>query len=151
MILDRIENYSLYSGLGNNIKKGFDFLAKTDLSKFEAGKYPVDGENMFLLINEYETKSKAECKLESHQKYIDIQLMLEGSEVMGYVAKNEQQPTENFLAEKDLLFYNEPATFFEVKQGEFALFFPTDLHQPGISVSTNQKVKKAVLKIKSKE
>lgn len=148
MILDRIENYSLYSGLGNNIKKGFDFLVKTDLSKLEAGKHPVDGDNMFLLVNEYETKSIAECKLESHQKYIDIQLMLEGSEVMGYVAKNQQQPTENLLAEKDVLFYNEPATFFEVKQGEFALFFPTDLHQPGILSNTKSKVKKAVLKIK---
>lgn len=151
MILDRIENYSLYSGLGINIKKGFDFLAKTDFAELNAGKYPVDGENMYLLINEYETKCSTECKLESHQKYIDIQLMIEGCELIGYVAKNKQQPTENFIDANDVMFYNEPATFFEVKQGEFTLFFPTDLHQPGIISGTKNKVKKAVLKIKVEE
>jgi YhcH/YjgK/YiaL family protein len=148
MILDRLENAGLYKSLGDNIKEGFDFLVKTDLTTMNAGKYTIDGDRFFLLINEYETKPETECKLESHIKYIDIQLMIERAEKMGYVAKTNQQPIENFINEKDVMFYNEDATFFHVKPGEFALFFPTDLHQPGIISGEKMKVKKAVLKIK---
>ena len=148
MILDRLVNSGLYNSLAENIKEGFDFLVKTDLTTMDAGKYPIDGERIFLLINEYETKPENQCKLESHIKYIDIQLMIDGTERMGYVAKNNQQPTENLIDEKDVMFYNEKATFFDVKPGEFALFFPTDLHQPGIISGEKMKIKKAVLKIK---
>lgn len=149
MILDRLENAGLYKSLGENINEGFDYLIKNDITTMEPGKYPIDGDRFFLLINEYETKPETECKLESHIKYIDIQLMIEGAERMGYVAKTNQQPTENFLEEKDVMFYREKATFFDVKPGEFALFFPTDLHQPGIISGEKMKVKKAVLKIKA--
>ncbi len=56
MIVDQIENKDLYSNLNPNIKKALDYLAETDFSETEAGKYEIDGENIFALVSEYKTK-----------------------------------------------------------------------------------------------
>ena len=84
MIIDKLSNTHLYSGFGERINKAFTYLKETDFSNMEIGKHEIDGENIFALVNEYNTKDESEGKLEAHKKYIDVQFVAKGSELMGY-------------------------------------------------------------------
>lgn len=147
MVLDQLNNAHLYHGLSPRIKKGLEYIATTDFSKKAAGKYELEGQLIFVMVNEYETKPSEACKLEAHLKYIDIQLMLTGEEQVGYTMKTNQVPTEEYNTEKDVMFFSEQVCYFKFYTGQFAIFFPTDLHQPGISLKRTKGVRKVVVKV----
>jgi beta-galactosidase beta subunit len=84
MILDRIENAYLYAGLNAGFAKAFEVLTDPKLSQKKDGKYAIDGENIYYIIQRYTTKPFSESKLEAHRKYIDIQFLLAGTELIGY-------------------------------------------------------------------
>lgn len=132
------------------LRKGLEYLAKTDFSAMEIGRQEID-DNMYALIQEYETQPKADRKAERHEKYIDIQYVHSGEEQIGfalYSPANEVQ--EDKLAEKDAIFYktvkNEIALVMPA--GSYAIFFPADVHRPCCSSGQAGKVRKVVLKIK---
>lgn len=68
MVIDKIENHKLYVGLSEKIAKAFNYINKTDLSQTVSGKYEIDGNNIFALVQEYDTKDENDCKLEGHIK-----------------------------------------------------------------------------------
>jgi YhcH/YjgK/YiaL family protein len=147
MVTDKIENASIYFGLNERLKRGLEYLAKTDFSKLENGKHVIDGEFLFALVSEYNSKPVEMCKLESHLKYIDIQYVVEGHEQIGYVAKADQIPTEAYLVEKDVMFFNEKVSTFTMGKGQFAIFYPSDLHQPCRVDGEVAAIRKVVLKV----
>jgi len=67
MIIDKIENIELYFHLGKRIKQALTFISETDFNKFEKGKYIIDGDNLYVLVNEYKTKNISECFWEVHK------------------------------------------------------------------------------------
>jgi YhcH/YjgK/YiaL family protein len=148
MILDAITNIERYRSLSLNMSKAIDFIIAGNTINQPAGKIEIDGENVFLLMNEYETKVQADCKTESHRKYIDIQWMIAGTEKVGFSFLDNQEITESYNHEKDYTFYNAQIDYFELKQGWFAIFFPTDLHCPSIAFQHPMKIRKAVFKVK---
>lgn len=147
MVLDKIENYKLYENINDRITKAFEYLNKTDLVQLESGKYEIDGENIFALVQEYNTKSMEEGRPESHFKYIDIQYIISGIECIGVNTLTNQIPTEIYR-DKDVAFYACESTLLRLNQGMFAIFFPDDLHMPGIKFTQISKVKKVVIKVK---
>ncbi len=148
MILDSIANIERYRSLSLNISKAIDYILSGKAENLPAGKTEIDGDEVFLLMNEYETKDQTECKTESHRIYIDIQWMIAGSEKVGFSFLDNQKATESYNPEKDYTFYEASLDYFELKQGCFAIFFPTDLHCPSIAIHTPMKIRKAVLKVK---
>jgi len=148
MILDKIENAGLYSGITENLKKGFDFLKNTNLSALEDGKYEIDGKNVFALVSEYESKKPEECRMESHQTYIDIQYLVSGREAIGFATLNEQIVTSAYNPEKDIVFFEGETTPLILEAKMFAVFFPQDVHRPGMLINGPEKVKKVVVKVK---
>ncbi len=98
------------------------------------------------MISEYETKTESEGKLEAHRKYIDVQYVIEGEELMGYAPLGNQQILEPYKEENDIIFYTVEKSFTKVSAGMFAIFFPTDVHMPGICVEKMSAVKKLVIK-----
>jgi YhcH/YjgK/YiaL family protein len=148
MIIDKIENSHLYNGLGKRIEKAFEYITQTDLKELQSGKYEIDGDNIFALINEYQTKAVSEGRLEAHRKYIDIQYVIEGEELMGYSTLGNQQILEPYKEENDIIFYIGEKSFTKVSKGMFAIFFPTDVHMPGIRAEKESSVKKLVIKAK---
>lgn len=148
MIIDKLSNANLYSSLGERISKAFAYLKQTDFTKTELGKYEIDGDNIFALVNEYKTKDASEGKLETHRRYIDVQFVAKGSELMGYAPFNSQQITDYYNEQNDITFFNGEKSFIKVDEGMFAIFFPTDLHMPGIKVHKSEYVKKVVIKVK---
>ncbi|HEX8461835.1 MAG TPA: YhcH/YjgK/YiaL family protein, partial [Segetibacter sp.] len=83
MIADVIENAGLYEGLNSKFIKAFDYLRKTDFASVEKGKYTIDGDEIFAIVNQFETKDKSECEVEAHKKHIDIQYVVRGTELFG--------------------------------------------------------------------
>ena len=146
MILDTIENYGLYNAINNRIAKGFDFLRTTDLDAIPSGKHDIDGDTIFALVQEYKTKPLNECKLESHKKYIDIQYVIRGEEMMGVTTHNNQKVLE-VNEEKDYTFYEGTTSLVRVSKGMFTIFFPDDLHQPCVQTESAAEVKKVVIKV----
>lgn len=148
MIIDKIENAHLYKGLGNRIQKAFEYINKTDLINIKPGKYEIDGENIFALINEYKTKPESEGKLEAHRKYIDVQYVISGEELIGYTPLGNQIILEPYKEENDVEFFKGEKSFTKVSEGMFAIFFPEDVHMPWIITGKISFVKKLVIKVR---
>jgi YhcH/YjgK/YiaL family protein len=148
MIIDKIENAKLYYNLSERIKKSFDYIMQTDLKNLQPSKHEIDGKNIFALVSEYETKLESEGKLEAHRKYIDVQYVIEGEELMGYVPLGNQNILEPYKKENDIIFFKGDKSFTKVSAGMFAIFFPTDVHMPGICVERKSAVKKLVIKVR---
>jgi YhcH/YjgK/YiaL family protein len=146
MILDTLANCHLYLSINERIAKGFDYLRTTDLDSLPCGKHDIDGDTIFALVQEYQTKPIAECKLESHKKYIDIQYVIRGEEMIGITTQNNQTILEQNL-EKDYTFYEGTTSLIRVSKGMFTIFFPDDLHQPCVQTETVLEVKKVVIKV----
>lgn len=149
MVVDKIENADIYSGIHKKFKLAFDFLKNTDFSKLSPGKYEVDGEEVFALVNEYETKEVDDStQLEAHKEYIDIQFMSSGSEKIGVAIKFDQLPVKEYNKKDDYHLFNENYNFISLKKGMFGIFYPDDLHLPGVKNETIELVKKVVVKVK---
>ena len=146
MIIDKIENYSRYANLTERLTKGFDFIKNTDWGKIESGTYEIENKAVFAIVQEYDTKEIKDCVLEGHTKYIDIQYVIEGAELMGITTKKDQKEVENNV-EKDYTFYEGETSFFKVEAGMFTVFFPDDLHMPCVQDGKSARVKKVVVKV----
>ena len=148
MILDQIENSALYSGMSENLKKGFDFLKNSDLANLAPGKYEIDGQEVFALVSEYQSKEHQDCRLEAHHTYTDIQYIVSGKEFIGFATLNNQEVLTPFNPEKDIVFYTGEATPLFLEAGMFAVFFPQDVHRPCMQIDGPENVKKVVVKLK---
>ena len=148
MIVDNIENAKRYYGVNSGIKEGFDFLTNNDLASIEDGKHIINGDKIFAIVSTYNSKELKSSQPEAHNRYIDIQYIVAGSEMMGY-KKREARSTisKEYNEENDILFYDEEATMIPFNIGDFFILFPQDLHQPGIINNEQCKVKKVVIKI----
>ncbi|WP_337865246.1 YhcH/YjgK/YiaL family protein [Ignavibacterium sp.] len=150
MIIDHIENRNLYLDLNSDIKRALDFLYLTDFSEVENGKYEIDRSNIFALVSEYKTKDLSQGKPESHKNYIDVQYVFSGKEFIGYAPLANQKIVEPYNESSDITFYDCEQSLCFIEKQMFAVFFPTDIHMPGIRVTNPEVVKKVVIKVKVK-
>lgn len=148
MILDKIKNFSEYFQNDSPFIKGYKFITEQEPGNLPDGKYEIDGENIFALVNTYTTKNASEKMPEAHRKYADIQYIVYGKENIGYAHLNGQKITKPYSEEKDIIFYDEVSFYFTLAAGSFAVFFPGDLHMPGIICGEPEEVKKVVVKVK---
>ena len=149
MIADTLKNRYLYENISPRIKTSLEYIANTDFSKMEPGKYELDGENLFILVQEYDTIPLEEGKWECHQKYIDIQYIAEGIEQIGVNNIGKMQFTTEYNHEKDIAFLSGNGDYVTFSKGSYGIFFPEDAHQAKIAPqNVIGKVKKVVVKIK---
>jgi YhcH/YjgK/YiaL family protein len=149
MILDHTVNAHLYTCLGPLFKKAFAHLSATDFMKLELGKHVIQDEDLFVIVMEYESKALEECVMENHRKYIDIQYIISGEELMGITTFAGQIPTTPYDETKDAAFYKkEYSSLIKVQAGQFTIFFPHDLHMPSLKTDRQTLVRKAVYKLK---
>ncbi len=147
MIVDRIENHSRYQGLGQRISQALRYLEQTDFSQLESGEYLLEGRELFAIVSEYALKPVAAGRLEAHRKYLDIQYLVRGGETIGYAPLCGQSACVAYDAEADVAFYPGAASLIRVEPGMFAIFYPEDLHMPGLG-EPDVRVKKVVLKLR---
>ena len=142
MILDSLLNSGLYESIHPRFKQAFDFLNNTDLINLPLGKIELDGSKLFVSVVEITGKTVETARLESHNQYIDIQVPVTAPERMGWLAGDKLKDiTETYNPDKDIAFFADTATnLLNVQPFEFAIFFPTDGHQPGIAEGRHKKI-----------
>lgn len=148
MVIDHISRAALYYQLHSGIETALRYIQTTDFTKLENGKYEIDGEQVFAIVQEYDTKDAAIEKLESHKKFIDVQFVISGVEQMGHAFLKEQIPSRPYNPEDDFMLFDEyPDYFSVVTEGMFTIFYPTDLHMPCIQHKQSSHVRKVVVKV----
>lgn len=148
MILDRIKNKKQYTVAHPLFSQAFAFIEEYLKEPKPVGKYEIVGTDLFAMVQSYD--SKTEAKMEVHDKYIDLQFIVSGEEKMLWAPREELAIITPFPEGKDTEILEEgdrPAALI-LHAGEFAIFYPTDAHKPGLAVNTPTPVKKIVVKIK---
>lgn len=146
MILDTLAHADRYLTLHPRFARAFEFLRGTDLHAFEAGRHAIEGEQLFAIVEACSGRTREEAKLECHRRYIDIQLVLEGIEEMGWKPTADcADPATDYDAARDIRFFNDrPANWIATPPGAFCVFFPDDAHAPLVGAGT---IRKVVVKI----
>lgn len=147
MIIDKIKNLNLYTFSNPGITRAFDFILKSDLENLTDGRYDIDGDNVYALVNTYDTKQSKDCFLEAHKKYIDVQYVAKGEELLGYLPFNGQKIYKEYDSEKDFMLFDAQPSFIKFMENMFAVLFPDDLHMPGIISGECGNVRKVVVKV----
>ena len=149
MIYDKLENLTGY--LREDLRKPVaEFLEK--VKDLPVGRYEVAGEAAFAKVHEYNTSAPEDCKIEAHDKYIDIQATLIGAE--GITVYERKQLTERnpYDAEKDVVIYETKAdaklSHTENLPGYFTFLKPEEAHRPQENVAGYGKVRKFVIKVR---
>ncbi len=133
------------------LTRGLEYLRDTDFSKVEPGRVEIDGTAIYALIQEYQPAPREEKKPEAHRKYIDIQYVFQGSEIIGYGLESPAiEIAEDRLAEKDLLLYRPFPNEMDLilTPGTYVILFPQDVHRPGCLHQKAGQVKKVVVKVR---
>jgi YhcH/YjgK/YiaL family protein len=146
MVLDQLRETASLSHLNVRFKQAFDFLLNTDLTALEPGKINLDGDALYVSIVEMDGKKPENAKMETHRQYIDIQVVIAGAETMGWTPVEKcTEAVDAYNPVKDIQFFsNTPSTYFTLKAGDYAVFFPEDGHAPGIG---DGRIKKAIVKV----
>jgi len=149
MIKDNLKHARTYAGLGARFAKAVEFAAATDFSKIADGNYELDGRNLHYMLMSPTTGAAAERKYENHRKYVDLQLMLAGREIMWCTDVENLKPAGDYDAQKDLCFFKDGPAGVEMPMstGDFAIFFPHDAHKPLCAIDAPAPVRKLVVKI----
>ena len=148
MILDSLKNCALYENVNPRMKKAFALIASTDWTKMEPGIHELDGKDIYVNVMERELKRKPDAKLEVHNEYIDIQVLVTGKEEsFGWSERRElKKPLGEFSVENDIqLFDDVPQTYYTMRPGQFTVLFPEDGHAPMVGEGT---VRKIIVKVR---
>jgi biofilm protein TabA len=150
MITSTLSQLHWYKILSPNFEKAIQYILDADFTEKDPGKYEIDGDNVFAIVNEYTTRPASECDPESHRDYADIQVMIAGTENFGYTPLTDQKATTPYDPERDVALYSisaEDLSYITLPAGQFIIFFPTDIHQPEVFVHQPDPVKKVVVKV----
>jgi len=148
MIIDTLSNADRYFCLHPLFSEAFNHIKSLKLETIEPGNYEIDGVQLRSLVFNKQGMTVAEsaAKFECHNKHIDIQLCIKGSEQIGWRPRNTcSHPKGKFNTEKDFIFYDDkPDMYFQLKDNQFVILFPEDVHAPMIGKGF---IKKLVIKV----
>ncbi len=134
MIFDILSNAERYYSLHPDFSVAFQYLreAQSKLDTLNAGRHEIIPGKVYAIVSWALGKGQESAKLETHQKFIDIQWIAKGTDIMGW--KNLGtclECSEAYQAERDIAFYADiPELWFSVPTNHFAIFFPEDAHAP---------------------
>ncbi len=149
MITDKIENIDKYKEIPIDIQHFIKNLSRD----IELGRIALN-DNNYANVETYQTKKHEDCLFEAHEKFADIQIILEGKERLDYVSSEGLTIKTPYNPEKDIVFYenNKPETASVILDGSnFVMLFPNEPHRPQMAASNgSQTVKKIVVKLNTK-
>ena len=150
MILDTIVNAKQYKGIHPGIDRILDAVTAYTPENYSCGRVTLDGDKLYMNLEQFETHDRARGFLEAHRNHIDVMCMVEGTENI-YVKSTEnlQHIKREYNPERDVLFaeVDEDVTQIRLEAGSFAILFPQDAHAPGCIADRPEVVKKIVGKV----
>jgi len=130
--------------------KAIEFLRRPELAALGREKVAIDGDRVFALPQRYETAAAETPRFEYHRKYIDIQYIVEGEEVIGWAPAVKLKITDPYDREQDITFGTAPSgeiTQVRLHAGQLAVLYPEDAHAPRIAAGAPSSVFKIVVKV----
>ncbi len=137
--------------ISDGIRKALDFLKDTNLQELPVGRIDIDGDKIFALVQSYQSRMEHhEPKFELHRKYVDVQYLVSGVEIMAWALPDLYTQTTPYNAENDLMFGTIPTgkwtpVLFPV--GHVIVLYPTDAHASGLAVDQPEDIKKVIVKV----
>ena len=150
MILDTLDQWPRYATLSPRLPAAFRFL-ETLPADLPDGRHPLDGDNVFALVQTYQTKTPGAVVFEAHRTYLDIQFLQRGAETILWAPLTTcGTVTEPYRPETDAAFFAPTPHHIALalQAGQFAMFFPTDAHAPGLVLDQPATVRKIVIKVR---
>lgn len=148
MIFGNIQNLREYLCMEDGIFECFNYAKENNLSAYDRGCHEIDAKRIFVNIMEYETVKPEDRFWEAHREYLDVHLMLEGTE----------QIDLNFIHNMDVKEYAAQDDFLPMdgdkngsvilKPGDFLVCYPTDAHRTAVAADKQENIKKAIFKVK---
>lgn len=143
MVVDYIENIKEYICIHDDFKKGIEFV----LTLFDKPEGKYECENFFAMVQTGETKDNKECKFEAHKKYIDVQFMLKGNEILEWNDIKKLKTVTNYSEEDDVTLYEGEGPQIAIQNNMFYILYPWDAHKPCTHKIESTEYKKIVLKL----
>lgn len=148
MIFGNINHLKEYPFLEKQIQECFAYAKEHDLASYEKGSHEIDGDRLFVNIVEYATTIPEERFWEAHKKYLDVHLMIHGTE----------QIDLNFIQNMDVKEFVEKDDFLPMdgdknssvilRDGDFLICYPSDGHRTAVEVNGSKQIKKAIFKVR---
>lgn len=150
MIVGEMNSKDRLLGIHPGMKQAFDFLEQCFAGEMEPRRYEIDGEKLYAMVFRYTPQEKEYPQYETHDKYLDIQYMVSGSEFQWYIPRKKLPANAPYQAEKDITFYPfaGEGSRLALGPGDFAIYFPEDGHLPAMPDGMADECVRIVVKIK---
>ena len=130
MIYDSLEHLEMYAARDPLLAAVCDFVKSRDLSALEPGQITLrDG--VYAIVSDNQTRAAG--KFEAHRRYADLQLVLEGDEIIECAPIEEMRGGEGYDAEGDAELFDcapEGAVQIKLRKMQFLALYPQDAHKP---------------------
>ena len=148
MIFGNINNLEEFPFLEEQVKECFEYAKEHNLASFEKGSHEIDGERLFVNIVEYTTTAAKERFWEAHRKYLDVHVMLHGTEQidLNFI---QNMDVKEFVEKDDFLpMDGEKNSSVVLRDGDFLICYLSDGHRTAVAVEEPEKIKKAIFKVR---
>ena len=147
MIVGKLKDLHRYKGLNKNLDKAIDYILNNDLYNLKSGRNDIDNDNVFINRFNYTGAEESGCFFEGHKNYLDIHIILNGCENIGYTDITElNQVTEYDFGNDFIKFEGTVKNYIKLEVGDFVIVFPEDIHMPKIKIN-DEKIEKVVCKV----
>jgi biofilm protein TabA len=150
MIVTDINQIEKQQSMTPFMHQAVEFLRQPNIEMLPDGAVEIDGRRVFAIIQRYETILTGEPKFEYHQKYIDIQFIVSGEEIIGWVPRDRMKITESYDDERDICFgvaASREMSIIHLQAGQLAVLYPEDGHAPKLAAGAPSAVMKIVVKV----
>lgn len=143
---DALNNATLPAALN----RALTALKAQNLATMEPGRYEIDGDRLFYLVQDAMPRALDACQTEIHRNYLDIQIPVSARERFGFaMPQADLVATDDRLDSHDIAFFPTPANeyFIDLDPGSFAVFYPAELHRPCVQIGEQKPFRKVVVKV----
>jgi biofilm protein TabA len=151
MIVAKLDQIAEQAAISPRLRKGLDFLQNLDPKALEPGTVEIDGSEVYAMIQSYTSRPVTENpRFEAHQKYLDVQYLVSGTEAMGWAPLDQLAVNVPYDEERDRSLGTVPAsarTLVLFGAGYPILLYPSDAHSPGLAAGEPQPILKVVVKV----
>ena len=147
MILTTLNDSQRIEALHPLFKTLFDYVKSHNLLDEPPGRITIDGDNLFINNSLAQGVARDAQVLEIHRQYIDVHILLEGNETIGWKPLGEINHISKPYDEAGdcELSDDRPTAFIDMLPGHVLVVYPEDPHAP---VICNGKIRKLIGKVR---
>lgn len=151
MLLFDLKDLSLCKKLGERMMRAAEYLESIQIDAQSDGRYAIADDDIYMVVSSYLTREPDASQFETHQKYIDIQCLISGEELIFWNRGSDMRPDGDYSPETDKQNYfdQDGAACVRLRPGMAVVFYPDDAHKACCKVGdTLEPVRKLLMKVK---